>query len=502
MPKDILVATMGTRDLAYHSSSGDWLNIGNDRKFNNGAISEAGLVIEDLATEPDAPEKLLQSLATLVDADYRFLTRYLFKHLDRYMNRLKPIIIGQLLEDKHQELKHVYLIGTDQEKRIREREKDTLHSAEIIKKWIIYKYSISAEVILQGEFGENPSDFEQMFHWWKKKWQEIYENSRDFSSILMCLKGGVNQSSEAARITALASEFAEKVRFYDFRPDQKKNRAGIPSPYLSPVRGINYLWDRRQKEALELLRCYDYQAVDRLLSRYYKIPEASTQLDVKKNLDAAIAWNQGRFKDFVSQFSPAFDLKSNWWWKAYEAAYLGIIRFEQGNTIEAMFHTFRAVEGLMTDWAIVKYRKHVFSHERDFRVEKDRLFLRNSIRQELDGFDPFEGRKSLPLYGRTLDDLFKATNSDYRHSSDISQFFDHVKEWRNQIFHRLIGLSKPDVFKAWGTENKGDWCNRVLGCLNFISSQSSASLQEASMMPKNHKIIYDKVAQYEPFFKT
>jgi len=493
MPKDILIATIGTRDLAYHSSSGDWLNIGNDRKFSNGAISEAGLVIEDLATEPNAPEKLLQSLATLVDADYRFLTRYLFKHLDRYLDRLKPIIIGRLLEDKHQELKYVYLIGTDQRERVREREKDTLYAAEIIKEWIIHRYRIPAEVIPQGEFGENPSDFEQMFRWWKKKWQEIYENSREFSSILICLKGGVNQSSEAARITALVSEFAEKVRFYDFRLDQEKNRIGVPSPYLSPIRGISYLWDRRQKEALELLRCHDYQAVDRLLSSYYKIPEASTQLDVKKNLSAAIAWNQSRFEHFASRFKPALNLAENWWWTAYEAAYLGIIRLEQGNTVEAMFHTFRAVEGLMSEWAIATYPQHM-----EFRGMMEKPFLKTSITQDLAVSHLFERNRSLPLYGSTLDTIFQSANKNYSDDSDIIQFFDHVKEWRNQVFHRLIGLDKIDVFDAWGTENKERWSNRVLGCLNFISGKSFKSLQEASMMPENHEIIHDKISQYEP----
>jgi len=468
MPKDILVATIGTRDLAYHSSSGDWLNIGNDRKVNSETISEAGWVIDELATERHAPD-------TLASADYRSITDYLLNHHGQYLDRLRPIIIGQLLEDKHQKLKHIYLIATDQREGVPQRGKDTLHTAEIIKQWMIRNYEIdpeAIEVIPQGQSGENPADFESMFRWWKSKWRNINEKSGEFSSILLSIKGGVGQSSEAARVTALI-QFAEKVIFYDFQQVEEDNSRGVPSPY-QPVDGRGYLWDRRQKEALKLLRWYDYQAVDRLLRPYHRVFEVSMPLDVEGNLDAAIAWNQGRFEHFASRFKPDLNLRNNWWWTAYEAAYLGIIRLEQGNTVEAMFHSFRAVEGLMSEWAIFTYPEHV-----EFEGLTDKPRLKNPIRQR-------------------LDNLLQAAKSDYQNNSHIRQFFDHTRERRNQIFHRLIGLDKPDVFNAWGTRNKESWSNRVLGCLNFISGKSFKSLQEASMMPENHKIIHDKISQYEP----
>jgi hypothetical protein len=49
--KNILVATIGTRDLAFRVSSGEWLNVGNDR-MNNEQFSHQGQVLLDLNLDP------------------------------------------------------------------------------------------------------------------------------------------------------------------------------------------------------------------------------------------------------------------------------------------------------------------------------------------------------------------------------------------------------------------------------------------------------------------
>ena len=40
----------------------------------------------------------------------------------------------------------------------------------------------------------------------------------------------------------------------------------------------------------------------------------------------------------------------NWWWIAYEEVYLAVIRRNQGNIVEAFFHSFRAFEGIFAAW--------------------------------------------------------------------------------------------------------------------------------------------------------
>ena len=65
----ILVATIGTRDLAFQVSSGEWLNIGNDRAPDPKSISEQALVQVDLGLE---------------NFSFRALTEYLLNHWDDY----------------------------------------------------------------------------------------------------------------------------------------------------------------------------------------------------------------------------------------------------------------------------------------------------------------------------------------------------------------------------------------------------------------------------------
>ena len=49
------------------------------------------------------------------------------------------------------------------------------------------------------------------------------------------------------------------------------------------------------------------------------------------------------------------------WWRltGYEAAYLAVVRLEQGNTVAALFHSFRAVEGLLFNWIEENYSQYM-----------------------------------------------------------------------------------------------------------------------------------------------
>ena len=493
MPKNtsILVATIGTRDLAFQVSSGEWLNIGNDRAPDPNSISEQALVQVDLGLE---------------NFNFRSLTEYLLNHWDEYHERLKPIILGKLIEDSRDRLQKIYLFGTNQLERVRQRDKDTLFSAEIIQKWIAAQYAISTSVVLQGAEGENPSDFEEMFRWWKNTWQQIATESQDGVSILLCLKGGVGQSSEASRVTAL-SRFAEDAQFYDFIQDEEKNRRGLPSEYTKPFAGRNYLWDRKRQEALALLERHDYEAVYRTLKAYYKnedIEQTDARLmaRVKLLLEAAISWNISDFKGFSAILGSQAETRSQqWWWTGYEAAYLSTVRFRQGNTVEALFHSFRAIEGSVSMWAEWRYPEHIDHNNGSPQIKASILDVFPSYigdkRQE-NMMVTLKEKGKLGLYSFALYDLLRQSRPEWRKDPHIRSVWDVAAPRRNQLFHRLLGLQKFEVFEAWDTPNEEKWEVRILGCLNFLSEEDFSSLSEASLMSQVHREIKEAIASYQP----
>ena len=438
----ILVATIGTRDLAFQVSSGEWLNIGNDRAPDPKSISEQALVQVDLGLE---------------NFSFRALTEYLLNHWDDYHERLKPIILGKLIEDSRDQLQQIYLFGTNQLEHVKQRDKDTLFSAEIIQKWIAAQYAISTSVVLQGAEGENPSDFEEMFRWWKKTWQQIATESQEGVSILLCLKGGVGQSSEASRVTAL-SRFAEDAQFYDFIQDEEKNRQGLSSEYTKPFTGINYLWDRKRQEALALLERHDYEAVYRTLRAYYKsedIEQPNFRLmdRVKLLLEAASSWNISDFKGFST---------------------------------------------ILAEW---RYSDHIDHNNGSPQIKISVLgLLPNYIgdKKQENLLTTFKDKGKLGLYSFTLYDLLRQSRPEWREDPHIRKVWDVAAHKRNQLFHRLLGLQKLEVFEAWDTPNKEKWEERILGCLNFLSEEDFSSLSEASLMSQVHREIKEAIASYQP----
>lgn len=487
--KSVLVATIGTRDIAFCSTSGEWLNIGNAFTTIDNDISEQLQVQIELGID---------------NSNFRSITKYLSDNWQEYQERLKPIIIGQMLQDYAKEIKQIYLIGTDQHETVKQRDRDTIHSTQIIQQWIAKNYQIPTKIILQGSEGGNPADFEQMFRWWKETWRtEIIPDIKEGTKFLLCLKGGVGSFSEAARISAL-SRFGEDSQFFDFIQDSDRNRRGESSAYTPPTKGTNYLWDRQQQEALALLNRYDYQGVRRVLRPYYRnvdSAEANSQLilQIESSLAAAVAWNQANFEEFAKLRSQS-GVAKQWWWTGYEAAYLGLIRYHQDNTVEALFHSFRAVEGMMSDWAISTYPNDIVTANSSSGFGKVPLIKQSIARQQgLQRYaNQFKGKPQIPLYGRDLDNLLQIAKPEYKQCRDIQKFWDVAKDNRNQVFHRLLGLDKGELFDAWGTFGFKEWQSRVLNCLNFVSGQHYNSLAEASLMSQVHQILIESISNYQP----
>ncbi|PLZ44916.1 hypothetical protein CBP27_01190, partial [Fischerella thermalis WC542] len=112
------------------------------------------------------------------------------------------------------------------------------YAAELIKAWIVNQFThINVEIITLGQDGTNPSNFEQMFYWWRRTWREKITIQVD-QPIWLCLKGGVGQASEASRISGL-SFYGDRIQFFEFQQNTPANQAGIPSDYSGPFLGFS-----------------------------------------------------------------------------------------------------------------------------------------------------------------------------------------------------------------------------------------------------------------------
>ncbi|MCY7367393.1 MAG: hypothetical protein LH474_04500, partial [Chamaesiphon sp.] len=112
--------------------TGLWYNIGDDRMQDGDIIGEQAEVISDL---------------NLGKINYRDLTKHLVDAGEQYLDRIKPVIIGKLLIEQTAKIDRLYLIGTDQLNHIRQRDKDTIYSCELIKAWAEKNHQIPTTII-------------------------------------------------------------------------------------------------------------------------------------------------------------------------------------------------------------------------------------------------------------------------------------------------------------------------------------------------------------------
>jgi len=482
----ILVATIGTRDLMFQISSGLWYNIGD--------FKERIQVIDDLGLDPEIT--------------HRDLTEYLVDRLDQYLDRLKPVIMGELLTKQATQIEHLYLIGTNQLPSITERNKDTIHSCKLIAAWVDRQFKISTTILPLGDEETDPSNFEAMFDWWRKTWRQDIQPAVD-RSIWLCLKGGVGQTSEAGRISGL-SLYGDRIKFFEFHQNERNNQAGKPSDYTGPFLGTNYLWDRTQQQALGLLDRYDYAGAKELLTPYFETKNIGAIADL---LEAGIAWNLGefhRFSTFINCTDPVDSSQlaqsQTWWWMAYEQAYLAVVRLEQNNVAEAMLHSFRSIEGGLLEWAKANLGNNFQDNGKDGPIvfnsiltshpdlkrtfisknveKKERGELETHVKWEQDSVKKGILKVSLPTATDKVGD-FK-----YFWSNDC-------KKIRNRLSHRLGGMSEPELLAAWGDDiqDRSQWQSRILACLNILTGQSFTTLHQASLFAKVHDRIRRSIEQ-------
>lgn len=487
--KAILIATIGTRDMMFQTRSGEWFNIGDDQ-MRGDIIGEQAEVLEDLG----------QDLIT-----FRELTRFLLDHLDQYRSRIRPVIMGQLIQEKAADISHVYLIGTDQPTTVAERNKDTLNACYLLQDWFQQNYPhITIDLISLGTDGTNPSDFEAMFRWWQRVWRETIQVSAQHP-IWLCIKGGVGQTAEAARISGL-SLYGDRIQFFDFKQTPYQNRQGIPSDYSGPFQGTSYLWDRTRQQALRLWERYDYAGLKELLNPYFQQdPAGFGALPIWVN--AGIDWNQGEFKTFFQRVKSTLPNDQQrrgdtWWWMAFEQAQLAQVRLRQQHTAEAMLHSFRAVEGAIWEWLLAEYGDYIQHLPRRYPQLLVSICDRYP-RLQSSFIDRATGqlRESVNLNGYVQQALLEsAIPAVIRHTDFQSFWSQDNRDQRNALSHRLGGLTTRDLFLAWGTDirNSEDWQKRIISCLNTITSQSFKFLDQASLFSFLHGQTQQSINNYEP----
>jgi hypothetical protein len=264
----------------------------------------------------------------------------------------------------------------------------------------------------------------------------------------------------------------------------------------------SYLLGIQLQEAKALLRSYDYAGVKKLLKPYLN-PEA------EQLLNAAIQWNCSKFDEFACLLGTISSQRTEtWWWTAYEAAYLAVIRHRQEDIVDAFFHSFRAIEGAFSEWGKNEFKAHTkIRNERPYLqatilLDPNSYFLKARFKQDGAPKNSLavlncklnelgsEGKDTI-LYGENLYPLFRSCREEYKQACpELSEFWDSnngIAEKRNKIFHQLKGLSEFELVDAWNVKNIDSWQPKILSYLNFITGQQHfTSLSEASLMGQVH----------------
>jgi hypothetical protein len=221
-------------------------------------------------------------------------------------------------------------------------------------------------------------------------------------------------------------------------------------------------------------------------------------------LKAGEAWHRGEFDLFYklakSYLSDAEKVQgSSWWWMAYEQAYTAMVRLEQGNTSEAMQHSFRAVEGALWEWAIAVFPDDVVNRENMYPLLKSTIL--NSFSGLRSRYEEYSQRGlDVELKGWILRDLHDLAIPETASSDDFREYWSKARTARNLISHRLGGISERDVLTAWGDgiRSRVDLERRILRCLNLLTGKPFRTLAEVSLFARVHQKVLDVIAGYQP----
>lgn len=322
------------------------------------------------------------------------------------------------------------------------------------------------------------------------------------ATVYVSHQAGTPAISSAVQFVSLA-RFRSNVKFLVSNEYNQEAR---------PISRSNYLGAIQIQEAQALLKRHDYAGVKLLVYDYLSS-------ETKILLEAAIQWNVAKFDEFAHEIQKLSDQQfvklvneqsQHWWWTGYEAAYLAAIRHGQENIVEALFHSFRSVEGLVCQWAEEKYKDYIVYDKKgspqitekiqdilpeywEKMKEKNSAWIEQQNKENENRFAKGKDKKSLSigLFSQSLYSLLECVRPECKQDPSLKKGLYSAKDERNQQFHRLLGLREEDLFKAWKADNVDSWKSILLGCLNFIAEydlpKAFTSLEEASLMAQVHQ---------------
>jgi len=380
--------------------------------------------------------------------------------------------------------------------------KDTCTLEPILSHYLRQKYK---DILIEPIFLQPKSDSKGLDDWdvTLKLVQTEFDKlgiTQD-DEVIVSHQAGTPAISSAVQFVGL-SMFGSKVNF--LLSNERTHEVTLSNKYSS------YLRSMQIRDAENLLSRYDYSGVKALI--YSCLDDEGKTL-----LDAAIQWNLAEFDKFRDNLPSFYKENLDLWWSAgYESAYLAVIRYYQENIVEALFHSFRAIEGLICKWAENKYTKHILNDKNgspqikesiktvlpnywEKIQEKNESWLKQ---QEKDNENRLKKGKdikeySVGLFSQNLYILLEDIRPDCKENEYMKKGLYSAKDARNQQFHRLLALQEEDLIKAWKVSSISEWQNAILGCLNFIAkddlTKEFKSLKEASLMSQIHQELEEKI---------
>lgn len=462
---------------------------------------------------PFKPTQIVQDEDEPYRVPPRILGRVYEQQSDEVWEYLKfPLIdrFSTLLKDK--QIDKIIILVTDQSAAFLEDKREDLKCPY----WQdTYELENAFELYLQKDFANSefirqvllPKEGEPGLDDWNSVLKIVQSTldealdkiNSDLDMLYVSHQAGTPAISSAVQFATLA-KFGKKVQFV-VSNEYNQSTNLIESP--------EYLWKIKLQEINALLDRRDYDGVESILSslinNWEKTKEPKAK-EIRELIKIAINWNLADFKKFKASIEKRGEAHKetvkNWWWNGYEAGYLAAVRLDQGNVVEALFHSFRAVEGLIREWALWKYSQQI-QYSNRYQPTTPYFHDINMANQPKNLRDWFNNNKSdrfnnIGLFGEKLFGLLKASHPQnlWQQNSDIQVVAGDTREERNSTFHCLLGLQEQDLFKAWKTQNQADWEARLVSCLNFVSGEEFKSLKEASLMADIHKKLKKAIANY------
>ncbi len=360
---------------------------------------------------------------------------------------------------------------------------DTLIGAEETRDWLASEEGLQQfEVELiptSAKLSEDPTDL-----------REAAEEARRGLEIVKAqLKGGdrieFNASSgtpamKSAFSIVQAAGYAIQGRVWQVR-DPQRMRPGQERVFETDVTVLRQEFDRQKLG--QLVEAYNYSgALDLVQQSDLLIDENAIAL-----LKAGKIWNQGQFNAFYEQAKFKLDSSQKnqtktYWWQAYEQGYTAVVRLKQGNSTEAMLHSFRAVEGLLSEWVFEHFPK---ATRRGEKFDYGQVNI--SIAQEyLSLKKHFKGEDDKKLEPWLNIEIFECVVPEVCNDLDFQAWRRKAKDRRNQLSHYLGGISQDDLCEAWRVKNAEQWEQRLLRCLNLLTEQKFGTFQNAALLPVIH----------------